>query len=224
MIIKPHLKIILVLIFFVAASCTNEKTRVLIIGDSISLGYTPFVKEDLKDIADVFHNPGNAKHSTYGLENIEAWIDSAEWDIIQFNWGLWDLCYRHPDSKVQGKRDKINGTLTNSLDDYEKNLEEIVKILKERTNAKLIFVTTTFVPENEQGRFTEDVLRYNEVARKVMEANNVLINDIYHESIVIHKKYGKGDDDVHYEEDGYRLLAKHISNFLKNEVLFQKDY
>jgi len=160
----------------------EKKPKVLIIGDSISLGYTPFVKQILAKKATVSHNKGNAQHSGYGLENIETWIQKDNYDIIQFNWGLWDLCYRHPDSKTQGNRDKINGTISYSLEEYEQNLEAIVKLLKEKTNAKLIFVTTSYVPKEELGRYEKDALKYNKVAKQVMKKYSVQVNDIYKKS------------------------------------------
>ena len=66
--------------------------RILIIGDSISIGYTPFVKELFQGRAEVVHNPGNAQHTGTGLENIDLWLGDGHWDVIHFNWSLWDLC------------------------------------------------------------------------------------------------------------------------------------
>ncbi|GAA0879991.1 hypothetical protein GCM10009119_29610 [Algoriphagus jejuensis] len=134
-------------------SFQQEKVKILIIGDSISIGYTPFVIANLEDVAYVSHNPGNAQHTGTGLEHIEAWIGDNDWDIIQFNWGLWDLCYRHPDSKEQGNRDKINGAITFDVESYGRNLDSIVKLIRARSNAELIFVTTTYVPDEEAGSF-----------------------------------------------------------------------
>ncbi|MFH4968925.1 SGNH/GDSL hydrolase family protein [Gaetbulibacter sp. M240] len=215
-----YLKIKLILLFLLIGitSCKQDKRKLFIIGDSISIGYTPFVTENLKNIAEVSHNPGNAQHTGTGLSNIETWIEANDWDIIQFNWGLWDLCYRHPDSKVQGHRDKKNGTITYSLHDYASNLDSIVTILKTKTNAKLIFVTTTYVPENEAGRFQNDVIRYNEAAKKIMKKHSIMVNDIYEQSILIHKKFGKGLDDVHYSKEGYEKLSEHVTEFLKTEI------
>lgn len=93
--------LVIVCVVFISFS-GRKKANVLIIGDSISNGYTPFVQKNLGTVAEVFHNPGNGKHTGNGLENIEDWVGDTDWDIIQFNWGLLDLCYRHPDSKVQG--------------------------------------------------------------------------------------------------------------------------
>lgn len=197
---------------------TGSKAKVLIIGDSISQGYTPFVKEELDYKAIVTHNPGNAQHSGYGLENIEKWIQQDDYDVIQFNWGLWDLCYRHPDSKIYGNRDKINGKQTFTLDEYRENLEKIVKILKTKTNAKLIFITTSYVPPEDAGRIEKDAVKYNKVARQVMKRNSVQVNDIYKKSKAIHEKHGIGKDDVHYQTKGYEELGKVIASFLNKEI------
>ena len=188
--------------------------RILIIGDSISIGYTPFVKKKLIKKATIFHNPGNAQHTGTGLEKVDEWIGDEKWDIIQFNWGLWDLCHRQPDSKVQGNRDKENGKITYTIDEYASNLDSIVTRLQTLTQAKLIFVTTTYVPENEAGRFEEDAIRYNDAAKRIMKKHSVIVNDLYDQSISIHHKYGKGSDDVHYTDLGYEKLGELVSKFL----------
>ncbi|SIN66912.1 SGNH/GDSL hydrolase family protein [Algoriphagus halophilus] len=196
----------------------QDPPKILIIGDSISIGYTPFVEQKFGDAAMVKHNPGNAQHTGTGLQKIEEWIGEEDWDIIQINWGLWDLCYRHPDSKVYGNRDKVNGTLTYSLEDYESNLHSIVSKIKQISDAKLIFVTTTYVPENEAGRFKKDPKKYNKVAKSVMKKQGVLINDLYKPSITIHKNFGIGDDDVHYTPEGYEQLGSIVYEFLNKEI------
>jgi len=210
--------LVLFIAVLVSLSFSNRKPKILIIGDSISIGYTPFVKQNLINKAVVEHNPGNAQHTDTGLNKVKEWIGEEEWDIIQFNWGLWDLCYRHPDAKNQGNRDKINGEITHSLDLYRANLEALVQTIKQLSDAKLIFVTTSYVPKEEAGRFPEDAIKYNEVAKKVMSEHNVLVNDIYKESIGIHKRFGKGPDDVHYTKRGYKKLGKKISKFLNTEL------
>jgi lysophospholipase L1-like esterase len=216
-VIKINL-IILITLAISLANCSHNKTKILIIGDSISIGYTPFVRENMVNKAEVFHNPGNAQHTATGLEKIEEWIGTENYDIIQFNWGLWDLCYRHPDSKVQGNRDKINGEITFSIDEYASNLDSIVTLLTKKTKAKLIFVTTSYVPENEAGRFKEDAIRYNDIAKKIMIRHDVTVNDIYEETILIHNECSKDTNDVHYTLAGYEKIGKLISDFLENEM------
>jgi lysophospholipase L1-like esterase len=201
----------------------QDKPKILIIGDSISIGYTPFVKENLAEQAEVFHNPGNAQHTGTGLQKIEKWIGDEDWDIIHFNWGLWDLCYRLPNAEKLGKKDKINGVQTFSAEEYASNLDMLVSWIKNHTDARLIFVTTTYVPVNELGRYKSDALKYNKAAKKVMAKNNITVNDIYKSSKSIHKKYGKGDNDVHYTPEGYKALAEIISQFLEKEIKKMND-
>ncbi len=195
-----------------------REPRILIIGDSISIGYTPFVKDYFSEKAIVAHNPGNAQHTGTGLEKIDLWLGDEKWDIVQFNWGLWDLCYRHPDSKVQGNRDKVNGKVTITVEEYAANLDSLVTILQAKTDARLVFITTTYVPKDEAGRFTDDAVKYNDAAKAVMKKHSVVVNDIYEQSVSIHKKFGKGVDDVHYTEEGYKQLSQLVTEFLEKEI------
>lgn len=155
-----------------------DQPNVLIIGDSISAGYTVPVRLKLKGKANVFRIKGNGKNSAYGLANLGKWIGNRHWDLIHFNWGLWDLCYRHPESKTQGHRDKIKGTITESPEQYQANLEKIVARLK-KTDAKLIWCNTTPVPEFEADRKLGDDLFYNKIAAKIMKENKIPINDFH---------------------------------------------
>lgn len=205
------------LLFFVLGSFSSPQKKILIIGDSISIGYTPFVQEALKDKAIVKHNPGNAQHTGTGLLKLDEWLGEEAWDIILFNWGLWDLCYRHPDAKIYGNRDKINGTITFLPDEYAANLDKLVKQLKQ-THAKLIFVTTTYIPPGEAGRIQGDENRYNKLALEVINKNEILVNDIHNYSKKVHKRYKSAEDDVHYTKAGYSLLAKKILKTLKKQL------
>jgi len=187
--------------------------EVLIIGDSISNGYTPHVAQLLKEKAIVKHHRGNAQHTGTGLKKLDQWIGKIEWDVIHFNWGLWDLCYRHPESKVQGKRDKVNGTITTTLEQYEKNLDKLVTRLK-KTDAKLIWAHTTVVPEKEAGRIVGDDKKYNDVAARIMQEYGVTINDLHSLSKAFPFEHFKKPGDVHYTMDGYKKLAEQVADKL----------
>ncbi len=204
-------------------STSAELPRILLIGDSISIGYTPFVQAHLKGRAIVEHNPGNAQHTGTGLAKLDEWIGEKDWDIIHFNWGLWDLCYRHPDSELYGHRDKVNGSLTHTVDQYKVNLDSIVTRLKKLSDAKLIFVTTTYVPPEEAGRFTADPLRYNRAAFSVMEKHGVEVNDIYAYSREVHREHGLGPDDVHFTEAGYAALSRPLATYLEAVLAARRD-
>lgn len=195
----------------------KDLPKVLIIGDSISLGYTPFVAETLNDVAIVEHNTRNAQHTQFGLRLLDRWLGETRWSVIHFNWGLWDLCYRNPESKEHGQRDKIGGTITTPIEQYEKNLEALVLRLK-KTGAKLIWANTTVVPEGEPGRNAGDEEKYNAVAAKIMEKHGVAINDLHTLTKNLAPELHSGKHDVHYKEDGYRKIAEQVAAAIRTAL------
>lgn len=196
------------------AADRNSPSRILIIGDSISLGYTPFVEEMFQGRADVVHNPGNAQHTGTGLEKIDEWLGDGKWDIIHFNWGLWDLCYRHPESRNPGNRDKQRGTLTTTLEAYKSNLEILVKRLKQ-TGATLIWGNTSYVPAGEDGRIEGDELNYNQAAAQVMARHGIPVNDIRELTATFDTALFRGPGDVHYTTAGYQTIAVEVVNAIE---------
>lgn len=195
----------------------KEKQKVLIIGDSISIGYFPFVQRAFGEDVLVVHNEGNAQHTGTGLEKIQGYLHNGKWDVIHFNWGLWDLCYRDSASNNPAHRNKITGKVQYTTEQYEKNLDALVSILH-KTGAKLIFATTTVVPPNELGRIEGDETKYNEAALKVMHRYNVQIDDLNKVSYGIHEKFSAGDGNVHYTTEGYRQLAEAVTATIKQAL------
>ena len=78
-----------------------EKPNVLILGDSISIGYTVSVRTLLKDQVDVFRPKDNCGPTTRGIAKLEHWLGDRQWDVIHFNFGLHDLKY------INGKGDLV---------------------------------------------------------------------------------------------------------------------
>jgi hypothetical protein len=117
---------------FLAASAQGQsdgdQPKVLIIGDSISIGYTPYVAALLEGKAVVTHNAGNAQDTATGLEKLDEWLGEGRWDAIHFNWGLWDMRY---------DRGFENGPRV-PLRQYEENLAALVARLKQ-TKANVHF-------------------------------------------------------------------------------------
>jgi hypothetical protein len=188
--------------------------NVLIIGDSISLGYTPLVKQLLKTEAFVSHNPGNAEHTGIGLKKLDDWLGTNCWSVIHFNWGLHDLCYRNPESKKNAGRDKVNGKLTTNLEQYEKNLEQLVERLQ-KTGAILIWASTTVVPEGEEGRFAGDEKNYNAVAARVMKKHGIATDDLHTLTASFGPEMFIKSGDVHYNPEGSRKLALQVANQIR---------
>ncbi len=180
--------------------------QVLIIGDSISIGYFKPLQKQLKDIAVVSHNQGNAQHTANGLKKLNEWLGEAHWDVIHFNHGLHDLKYvdeRGRNTSVKTGKQQI------PVEKYEQNLDEMVERL-EKTGAKLIFATTTPVPDGTGIRAKGDAVIYNRAAEKVMKQHAVPINDLYSFALPRLKEIQR-DSNVHFNPKGSVQLAEQCS-------------
>ncbi len=191
--------------------------RVLLIGDSISIGYTLPARAALQGVANVHRISTNGGPTSKGLEHLESWVGKKKWDVIHFNWGLHDLCYRHPESKTQGKRDKLKGQVAHSVEEYAANLEELVRRLK-RTKARLIFATTTPVPEGEAGRKVGDDLRYNQAALVVMKKHRVAVNDLHAVMAGKMDEFAVRPGNVHFKPEGSVLLGEHVAQAVRGAL------
>lgn len=169
--------------------------RVLLIGDSISIGYTLPVREMLRGKANVHRIGTNGGPTIRGLTDLDRWLGDGHWDVIHFNWGLHDLRL-------------IDGKHQVPIEDYEKNLGELVKRL-EATGAKLIWCSTTPVPAGAAGRNEADLPAYNRAARKIMAEHKIPVDDLYGFAAPrvaeIQKK-----NDVHFTGEGSRVLAGQV--------------
>ena len=176
-----------------------ELPRVLLIGDSISIGYTVPVRQALAGKANVHRIPENGADTIKGLEKIDSWLGSSHWDVIHFNWGLHDL-------KVTP-----GGGRQVPVDAYEKNLAELVNRLK-ATGAQLIWATTTPVPEGKQNppRDPSDLPRYNAAARRVMESRGVAIDDLY-SAVLPRFREIQLPVNVHFNNAGWDVLGNKVA-------------
>ena len=187
--------------------------RVLLIGDSISIGYTVDVRAMLKGKANVHRPLTNCGPTTKGLEQIDKWLATGgkdkKWDIIHFNWGLHDLKYMGPkgqnlaDPKAKTSKPQV------SREDYAANLRKLVQRLN-KTNAHLIWRNTTPVPEGAKGRVVGDSKIYNDIAKRIMEEESITIHDLYSfakkNAAKIQRKA-----DVHYTPAGSKQLAAEVA-------------
>jgi len=148
--------------------------RVLLIGDSISMGYTLDVRSRLWKRANVHHPAENCGPTERGLARLNVWLGSNDWDVIHFNFGLHDLKYLDEKGKYV---DPEKGKQVASPEVYGRNLREIAQRLQ-KTGAALIFATTTPVPPGTVGRIAGDERRYNEVAKAVMKDLNIPVDDL----------------------------------------------
>ena len=192
----------------------NDLPKVLIMGDSISIGYTSHVIENLKGVAEVRRHRGNAGPTIRGVAKIEEWLGKGKWDVIHFNWGLWDMYgwEYHKDDR--------------SPEAYGKRLESLVGRLK-KTGAKLIWATTTpACPANEatmERRFKQNIRispelerKYLDIALIVMKKHGVKVNDLHAFMKSRWTKYAIADDNVHFTKLGSRKLGEQVAQAIQS--------
>ena len=173
--------------------------RVLLIGDSISMGYTLPTRKLLEGKANVHRIPQNGGPTKNGIANIAKWLGDGKWDVIHFNWGIHDLKIME-----DGKRQVEPA-------DYEKNLRELVAKMK-ATGAKLIWATTTPIPDGElnPSRKFGQVKEYNDIAARVMKENGVATDDL-NAHITPELARLQNPKDVHFKTEGSEFLAKKVA-------------
>lgn len=177
--------------------------KVLLLGDSIRLGYQSYVEENLKEIAQVVGSEDNGRFSSYTLWGVNLWIkEFGKPDIVHWNNGLWDLHHEVP----------MVEALT-SVDIYIENLRRIINELK-RTGAKIIFATTTPVPVDAAGRSNAEIDSYNDKAVELMEKNNIEVNDL---NALIKEDMDSYicEDRLHLTELGYKKCAEKAAETIK---------
>lgn len=201
--------------------------KVLLLGDSISIGYTPYVQQDLAGTAtvsrptDIYGNPINCQYSSYGLSQLNTWLGATKWDVIHFNFGIWDTHLMYLNGNIVSNERPVvpNSTYGYVSDDglsrircsptqYRTNLSQIVDRLQQ-TNAKLIFATTTpWISRRAENQFL--IGAYNDVATTLMEERGVAVDDL--NALITTSGSGwLSSDGVHLTPYGYQQVAHQVS-------------
>jgi len=188
--------------------------RVLLIGDSISIGYTLPVRELLKGEANVHRIPTNGGPTSNGIKNIDTWLGTGKWDVIHFNWGLHDL------KLIDGKQQVVPA-------DYEANLRKLVARMKQAgptpSAATLVWCSTTPVPEGELNppRKFHDVIDYNTLAAKVMADEKIVTNDLFGFAKPQQAEI-QNRNDVHFSAKGSQVLAEKVAKEIRAALASRK--
>jgi acyl-CoA thioesterase-1 len=194
--------------------------NVLILGDSISIGYTLKVRKLLSNIANVYRplghgdkTPANCADTGRGIKCLPEWLGAKHWDVIHFNFGLHDLKYLDQTGKYVTPDKGKQVTLPEV---YERNLRQLVGEMK-KTGASLVWCSTTPIPEGAAGRVKGDEVAYNAIAEKVMKENEVAIDDLYALMAPRCAELQK-QRDVHFTEKGSDVEAEAVANIIKKNL------
>lgn len=182
--------------------------HVLIIGDSISIGYTLPTRALLQGKVNLHRIPTNGGPTTKGLMEIDKWLGKRKWDLIHFNWGLHDLKYMGKDGTNLVPKEK-GGVVQVPLADYEKNLEKLVGRMKKAAR-QLVWRNTTPIPLGSQARYVGDAVKYNQAAARVMKKHKIPTLDLFSPSKQNMKDWMRVAN-VHYHPDGSQALAELVA-------------
>lgn len=187
--------------------------RVLLIGDSISRGYTFPVRELLKGVANVHRPPVNCGPTIKGLAELDDWLGDGRWDVIHFNFGLHDLS--HLDAEGRSAPPPI-GKRQVTIEEYEKNLAVIVARLQ-KTGAVLIWCSSTPVPPGVQKCIAGDEVRYNAVAARIMTERKIAIHDLWS---FANARLGELQKpaNVHFTPYGSSVLAQSVAAAIRRHL------
>jgi len=173
--------------------------RLLIIGDSISRGYTLATRHILAGKINVHRAPENCGPTANGLKKVDIWLGSGKWDVITWNFGIHD-------------RNTAPAT-------YKANLESLIKRLRQ-TGAKVLWVRTTPAPPSgtNNEKFSDAQCdRLNAVADEVMKANHISEVDLF---TLLKPRLAELQlpNNVHFKEDGYQLMGGEMAKVILAEV------
>ena len=182
--------------------------NVLIIGDSISIGYTLPTRALLKGKVNLHRIPTNGGPTTKGVIEIEKWLGKRKWDLIHFNWGLHDLKFMGKDGTNLVPKEK-GGIVQVSLPEYEKNLNKLVTRMK-KSAKQLVWRNTTPIPPGSKARYVGDSVKYNQAAARVMKKHGVPTLDLFTPSKKNMKDWMK-EANVHYHAHGSQALAELVA-------------
>ena len=192
---------------------TETPRKVILIGDSIRIGYQDTVKEELKQVAEVVFPKDNCRHSQNIIDNHLQWIVKEKPDIVHINAGLHEL-YMNPQGKKQIE-----------VGDYARNLRKIFDTLR-KNNIEIIWATTTPVIDEwytkqigYPARRNEDVIAYNKAAAEIVREYSIPVDDLYsfvHNYPHMEELYS--NDGVHHNPQGCHALGKSVATCIREHM------
>jgi len=188
--------------------------KVVLIGDSIRLGYAPRVAERLKGRAVVVSPEPNGGDSGNVLQHLAEWVVQEKPQVVHLNAGLHDL-----------KLDRKAGKHQVELSQYTANLREIVARVRRDTTAHLVFANTTPIDDARHARrragfdrTQADVERYNAAAQAVMKELGVPVHDLQW----LVQRGGPARmllaDGTHYTPEANERLAEAVADSVSRQL------
>lgn len=191
--------------------------RVLLLGDSIRMGYDEYVQELLKDEYEVIFSEDNGRFALYTLwQANQMFKHYGHFDLVHWNNGYWDMNIEPPMTEA-----------IHPLPDYVATLKRIIHFLREN-GADIIFATST--PILEAGKALDNtgtgvtinysdewVRTYNAAACKLMAEEQIEVNDLYG-LCSRDARYYKSEDMLHLTQEGYQAIARQTAELIRKRL------
>ena len=188
--------------------------KIVLLGDSIRMGYDKYVKEALEGVAEVVYPDENCRYAENVLRFAHDWKTKGGWsddvDLVHWNAGLWDVLELFGDEPLT------------SPEYYGQAIGRIHKRLRMLfPNAKIIFANSTAVIEEKCSptfrRHNATIEQYNSIASESLKNTDSLINDLYELTKDCPAEYHS--DAVHYYTDnGTELIGGRVISIICREL------
>ncbi|MBR4949398.1 MAG: hypothetical protein IKZ25_01350 [Clostridia bacterium] len=180
--------------------------KILLIGDSIRIGYGQYVEFAFDGVAKVYYPGENCRISSYVIKYLNVWkkqLNLDDVDLVHFNAGIWDAIVMN------------DGKSVTSIEEYRENIGRICELIKILfPSAKIVFATTTPAKESDEHPFTKELNRqiekYNPVAIEVAKSYGAEIDDLYSVVKAVPPEYYS--DQVH-------LYSRPATDLISNKVI-----
>ena len=181
----------------------------VLLGDSIRIGYQPFVEKELAGIANVWAPDENCQTTDNIIYNLHGWIKDQAPDLVHINAGLHDIRTLNYDSNP--------GETIVKPAHYRDNLETIFSWIRKNVGCKIIWASTTPVIDEKvkarNGSYTRydvDIQKINKIAGTVAKKFDVPVNDLYS---FVKQEIGEGGmkkDGIHYQDTASEKLGGQV--------------
>ena len=212
--------------------------NLLLLGDSIRMGYDSFVQEKLTGRMNVYFPEDNGRFAQYTLRALSDWkgqLSLPEIHVVHWNNGLWDVLHMNANSAgCDGEAEGETISPSNVSQEYRFDKDPLTppdmyrymiarvltRIRQLFPKAEVVFATTTPVIEEQANwayRSNAEIDAYNQIAREVLAPHGVRINELG--DFAVRKCSSLHRDWVHYNDEGSSLIADEIIGFLEQEKL-----
>lgn len=188
--------------------------KVILLGDSIRMGYDKYVKDALEGVAEVYYPSENCQCAQHLLRFMHQWKNDLKWpddvDLVHWNAGLWDVVELYGEAPI---------TLEEQYAEMIRRIDRQIRRLF--PNAKVVFATSTSVIEEKYGpifkRHNETIERYNTIAREALSETDCMINELFAFSKVFPECCRS--DMTHFNTaDGRRVMGDRVLSVICGEL------